>query len=118
MNGADIGVIVIGMITIGVTLKLALASVTGCYCDLQLDDLVSKEDCTLGIYKGKRGNIEVEYVKVLITGDIPQSVNVLVDRLGNTYTKLQCVLLSLSLIICLILCAILLTYKYYFLLVL
>ena len=99
MNGIDILMYAILVLTVAIVVKFALVWVTGCYCDLELDNIIEEGEDTIAVYESKKGSSKIQVTHTYHTGVIPQSIEVLVDRIGNVYTDKQYTLLIVELVV-------------------
>lgn len=95
--GIDIVILVFGVFTVFESLKFVLLRTTGCYCDLQLEDIVEENDETIAVYNGKHNGDTIQITRVCLPTGMPQEIRVTADRFGNTYTEKQYMMLYLRL---------------------
>ena len=93
----DVVILVFGVFTVFESLKFVLLRTTGCYCDLQLEDIVEDNDETIAVYNGKHNGDIIQITRVCLPAGMPQEIRVTADRFGNTYTDKQYIMLYLRL---------------------
>lgn len=93
----DIVILIFGVFAIFESLRFVFLRATGCYCDLQLEDIVEENDETIAVYNGKHNGDTIQVTRVCLSSGIPQEIRVTADRFGNTYTDKQYVMLYMRL---------------------
>lgn len=116
MGSIDILICVLCVFTLLLVGEYVCVWATGCSCDLVLDDIVTEDGDTVAIYNGKKVDIDLQVVRLYVTGEIAQSISVTVDRLGNMYTDKQYTLLIVKLVSCSTLFILSVLFKIYMLL--
>lgn len=79
--------------------RLLIVRTTGCQCTLDLDKVIEEDDVLVCVYRGSRGNVSLEFIRRVFSGTIPQSVDVVADRIGVIYTDKDYALLVIRTVV-------------------
>lgn len=112
MNGIDMVIITEAVLTVYTIIKWLLVKITGCDCELELSDIVEESNGRIAIYRGSKGKLQLEVTHACIGHNTPNSVKVIVDRIGNSYTYAQYFFITTRVVVFLTVFGVLVAVKY------